>query len=82
MSMGDSAPMSPGGQAIEQGMPHRMAPLSIVEPWVTPFGDASFLSCGQFNQQEGVATFRDGQPYLLKDRGYAAELVAPLCLVA
>jgi len=56
--------------------------LSAEEPWITPFGDAVFLPCGQFNQQQGVATFRGGQPYLLKDRGYAAELVAPLCPTA
>lgn len=56
--------------------------LAGEEPFVTPFGEAIFLPCGQFNQQEGVATFRDGQPYLLKDRGYAAELVAPLCPAA
>lgn len=56
--------------------------LAGEEPFVTPFGDAVFLPCGQFDQQEGVATFRDGRPYLLRDRGYAAELVAPLCPAA
>lgn len=45
----------------------------------TPFGDQGFFSCGQFNQHEGVATFKDGKIFLLKDRGYAAELVPPLC---
>lgn len=48
-------------------------------PFETPFGRARFLPCGQFDQQEGVATFRDGEVFLLEDRGYAAELVAAPC---
>ncbi len=47
--------------------------------FATPFGDRGFLPCGQFDQQEGVASFRDGEVFLLKDRGYAAELVGNFC---
>lgn len=45
----------------------------------TPFGNARFLPCGQFNLRLGVATFKDRKQYLLKDRGYGEELIGPLC---
>jgi ABC-type branched-subunit amino acid transport system substrate-binding protein len=45
----------------------------------TPYGNYGFLDCGQFNIKLGVATFRDGQGYLLEDRGYGEELIGPLC---
>jgi hypothetical protein len=45
----------------------------------TPFGDQGFFSCGQFDQHEGVASFRDGEIFLIKDRGYAAELAGTIC---
>lgn len=45
----------------------------------TPFGNAGFLSCGQFDVGLGVGTVKDGERYLLKDRGYGREIIPPLC---
>ena len=45
----------------------------------TPFGNASFLPCGQFNVKLGVATIRNESQYLLEDRGYGVEILPPLC---
>jgi len=45
----------------------------------TPFGDASFLPCGQFNVRLGVATIRNESQYLLEDRGYGDKILPPLC---
>ncbi len=45
----------------------------------TPFGHAGYLPCGQFDTRLGVATFRDGQQYLLEPRGFGEALVGPLC---
>ncbi len=45
----------------------------------TPYGNYGFLSCGQFNIRLGVATFKNKEKYLLKDRGYGNELIGPLC---
>jgi len=45
----------------------------------TPFGNASFLPCGQFNVRLGVATIRNESQYLLEDRGYGDEILPPLC---
>ncbi|MBS3786692.1 ABC transporter substrate-binding protein [Candidatus Bipolaricaulota bacterium] len=45
----------------------------------TPYGNYGFLSCGQFNIRLGVATFRNREQYLLKDRGYGEDLIGPLC---
>ncbi|MBS3812817.1 ABC transporter substrate-binding protein [Candidatus Bipolaricaulota bacterium] len=45
----------------------------------TPFGNAGFLACGQFNVRLGVATFRGKKNLLLKDRGYGEDILGPLC---
>jgi len=45
----------------------------------TPYGNYGFLSCGQFNIRLGVATFKEDERYLLKDRGYGEDLIGPLC---
>lgn len=45
----------------------------------TPYGNYGFLSCGQFNIKLGVATFKDNERYLVKDRGYGEELIDQLC---
>jgi len=45
----------------------------------TPFGNAGFLGCGQFNVRLGVATFKNREKYLLRDRGYGNYLLDPLC---
>ncbi len=45
----------------------------------TPFGNAGFLSCGQFDVRLGVATFKDREILLLKDRGYGEDIMVPLC---
>jgi len=45
----------------------------------TPFGQAGYLPCGQFDTRLGVATFREGQQYLLEPRGFGEALVGPLC---
>lgn len=45
----------------------------------TPYGNYGFLKCGQFNIRLGVATFREKEQYLLKDRGYGESLLDPLC---
>ncbi len=45
----------------------------------TPYGNYGFLSCGQFDIRLGVATFKDDERYLLKDRGYGEKLIGQLC---